>query len=193
MAAATPGVQGLFGAPQLALDRADGERVPVKRELKDHLCAFACLAAGVGRRPTHLAEFVPQDLSCLGATDAAKAGMGGVCHNAEGNTCRGVWRVAFSPEVQEKLVSADNPTGTITNSDLKHTGMLAQVSTIAGCHPVRHRTMATFVDNTPAESHLLKKAVAAGAHPPSSASLLLNTNASTAAATWPSASRGRPT
>ena len=68
-----PGAQGLFGALQLALNNATGNRVPVNRELKDHLCAFARLAADVGRRPTHLAEIVPQDPSYLGATDAAKA------------------------------------------------------------------------------------------------------------------------
>ena len=103
-----------------------------------------------GRRPTHLAEVVPQDSSHLGTTDAAKAGMGGVHCDAEGNPC--VWRVAFPPEVQDKLVSADNPDGTITNSDLKHTGILAQESTVAARHPVCCVTIATFVDNTPAES-----------------------------------------
>ena len=76
MAAATPGAQGLFGALQLALNNSNRGRVPVNRELKDHLCAFARLAADVGRRPTHLAEIVPQDPSCLRATEAAKAGMG---------------------------------------------------------------------------------------------------------------------
>ena len=72
-----------------------------------------------------------------------------------------MWRVAFPPEVQDKLVLADNPDGTITNSDLKHTGILAQVSTIAARHPVCCVTIATFVDNTPAESRVHKKAVAA--------------------------------
>ena len=62
-------------------------------------------------------------------------------------------------------MSADNLTGTITNSDLEHTGMLAQVSTITACHLVRHSAMATFVDNTPAESQVLKKAVMANGTP----------------------------
>ena len=85
--------------------------------------------------------------------------MGGVHCNFEANPH--VWRVPFPSKVQDMLVSADNPTGTITNSDLEHTGMLAQVSTIAAHHPVKCATMATFVDNAPAESRVLKKAVAA--------------------------------
>ena len=55
MAAATPRAQGLFGALQVALNNAHEGRIRVTRELKDHLCAFARLAADVGRRPTHLA------------------------------------------------------------------------------------------------------------------------------------------
>ena len=126
MAAAMPGAQGLFGALQVALNNAHDGRIRITRELKDHLCAFARLAAEVGRRPTHVAEIVPQDPSYLGATDAAKVGMGGVHYDEEGNPY--VWRAAFPAEVQSKLVSADNPTGTITNSDLEHTGMLAQLA-----------------------------------------------------------------
>ena len=97
MAAATPGAQGIFGALQLALNNSNGGRVPVNPELKDHLCAFARLAADVGRQPAHLAEIVPQDPAHLGATDAAKAGMGGIFCDAEGNPC--VWRAAFPAEV----------------------------------------------------------------------------------------------
>ena len=89
--------------------------------------------------------------------------MGGVFHSAEGNPH--VWQVVFPPEVQDKLVSADNQDGTIMNSDIEHTGILAQVSTIAVRHPVRCVTIATFVDNTPAESQVHKKAVAGNGAP----------------------------
>ena len=157
VAAAIPGAQGLFGALQLALNQASGDRIPVSRNLKDHLYAFARLAADLSRRPTHLAEIVPQDPSYLGATDAAKAGMGGVYYDGEGNPY--VWRYPFPSKVQAALVSEDNPTGTVTNSDLEHTGMLAQVALIADRHPVQYTTIATFVDNTPADSRVRKKAV----------------------------------
>ena len=76
MAAAMPGAQGPFGALQLALNEALGNRILVNHEPKDHLCAFARPAADVGCRPTHLAEVIPQDPSHLGATAAATSWHG---------------------------------------------------------------------------------------------------------------------
>ena len=96
-----------------------------------------------------------------------------------------MWQVAFPPEVQDKLVLADNLDGNIANGDLEHTGMLAQVSTIAARHPVCCATIATFVDNTRAESRVHKKAVATNG---ASAKQCIF-----AAAMWPNASQGRPT
>ena len=85
MAAAIPGAQGLFGALHLSLNQASGDRVPITRNLKDHLYAFARLAADLSNRPTHLAKVVAQYPSHLGATDAVKAGMGGVYYNSKRN------------------------------------------------------------------------------------------------------------
>ena len=76
---AIPGSAGLFCALQLALQRttADG-RIRITRELRQHIDAFSRLAAQLAARPTHLSEIVPEDPIFMGATDAAKAGMGGV-------------------------------------------------------------------------------------------------------------------
>jgi hypothetical protein len=52
----------------------------------------------------------------MGATDAAKAGMGGVWFIEEEAL---VWRAPFPEAVQKRLVSFENPTGTVTNSDLE--------------------------------------------------------------------------
>ena len=52
----------------------------------------------LGSRQTYLANIVPQNPSLLGATDAAKAGMGRVYFDADGAAY--VWRQAFPPEVQ---------------------------------------------------------------------------------------------
>ncbi len=74
---AIPGSAGLFGALQLALNKAKGNRIRVTKSLRHHISAFAALAADLCNRPTHLAEIVPQSPSLLGTTDAAKPGMGG--------------------------------------------------------------------------------------------------------------------
>ena len=48
------------------------------------------------------------------------------------------------------MISADNPGGTITNSDFKQAGMLLHLATIAQHHPVAYATILTGCDNTPA-------------------------------------------
>ena len=132
---AIPGSAGLFSALQLALNKAKGNRVRITASLRSHINAFASLAASLARRPTHLAEIVPQDPSLLGATDAAKAGMGGVYFDA---TEQGyVWREPYPEDIQSCLVSWKNPHGTITNSDLKHAGQIAQNGT-SPRRPLRH-------------------------------------------------------
>ena len=61
-----------------------------------------------------------------------------------------VWRAPFPSSVQQALVSTDNLSGSITNSDLKLAGTIAHEATLAAVHDLRHCTIATFSDNTPA-------------------------------------------
>ena len=81
---AIPGSAGLFGALQLALNKCAGPRLRISTSLRHHLDTFHRLAKDLAYRPTHLAEIVPQLPSLLGATDAAKAGMGGVFFAPDG-------------------------------------------------------------------------------------------------------------
>jgi len=154
---AIPGSQGLFSALQWTQNQAKGNRVRVNRFVRESLDAFGRLASSLCQRPTHLAEIVPQAPTLLGATDAAKAGMGGVYFDPSGQGY--VWREPFPEEVQRRLVSADNPTGTITNSDLEHAGLLGQVDVMCCNHDVRYATLENFSDNTPAISRVHKGAV----------------------------------
>ena len=157
LAIAIPGSHGLLGALQLALNRCSTNRIKITQELKDHIHELARLASSLRHRPTYLAEIVPQEPTLLGATDAAKVGMGGVFYDPEGNAY--LWRQPFSPELQDKLVTEDNPRGTVTNSDLEHAGLLAQVSLMADNRNVRYATLLNCCDNTPAVSRVAKKTV----------------------------------
>ena len=165
---AIPGSAGLFSALQLALNQSKGNRIRVSRLLRQHINAFASLAASLCHRPTHLAEIVPQDPSYVGVTDAAKAGMGGVYYSPDGQGH--VWRVPFPDDVQDRLVSVTNPSGDVTNSDLEHCGLITQVALIAERHDVRHATIASSSDNTPAVARVAKGAVSS----PGAAALLCN-------------------
>ena len=83
--------------------------------------------------------------------------MGGIYFDAIGLPY--MWRLPFPEDVQDRVVSASNPDGTITNSDLEHTALLAQVSLITAFHPVAYATIASGCDNTPAISRVGKGAV----------------------------------
>ena len=154
---AIPGSAGLFSALQLALQRSSHGRIRITQALRHHIEAFAALAADLSHRPTHLAEIVPEAPKLLGTTDAAKAGMGGVYFDSEGHCY--LWRQPFTPEIQSRLVSVDNPTGDVTNSDLEHAGLLGQVSLMSTTHDIRYATVVNGCDNTPAVSRTSRGAV----------------------------------
>ena len=157
LAVAIPGSQGLLGALQLALNKSDKNRIRITRELKDHIHELARLSSSLQDRPTYLPEIIPQQPTLLGATDAAKAGMGGIFYDSEGNAY--LWRCPFKPEVQDLLVSVDNPNGSVTNSDLEHAALLAQVSLMADHFNVRYATLLNCCNNTPAVSRVSKGTV----------------------------------
>jgi hypothetical protein len=93
-------------------------------------------------------ELIYGDPIYTGATDAAKAGMGGIWF-VDGKAI--LWRVRFPPEIQASLVSTTNLTGTITNSDLELAATIAQhhVLVEAGYSTAGESTH-NFCDNTPA-------------------------------------------
>ena len=154
---AIKGSAGLFSALQLALNRSKKGRIRITDALRSHLNAFASLAASLCRRPTHLAELIPERPAFAGTTDAAKAGMGGIYYDAD---CQAhLWRFPFPPEVQGALVSESNPTGTITNSDLEHAAVVCQTAIIAHHHDARYSTIQTNTDNTPTVSRVNKGTV----------------------------------
>ena len=184
MSVAIPGSAGLFCALQLALNKSSHSRVCLTSAIQHHLSTFAHLAASLGSRPTYLAEIVPQDPSLLGATDAAKPGMGGVYFDTAGAAY--VWRQAFPPDVQRRLVSFANPRGTITNSDLEQAGLLAQVDLMMTTHDARYATIVNLSDNTPAVSRVHKGAVTSDG---AAAYLCINTSGNTATATLPTTSQ----
>ena len=76
--------------------------------------------------------------------------MGGIYYCSEG--LPHVWRFPFPLEIQKRLVSADNLTGDITNSDLEHAGQIGQVMIMAANHDIKYATIANGCDNTPAVS-----------------------------------------
>jgi hypothetical protein len=67
-------------------------------------------------QPSSLDKLVPGNPPYIGATDAAKAGMGGVWF-IDGDAT--LWCAPFPERVQDKLFSYQNLWGTVTNSNRK--------------------------------------------------------------------------
>ena len=111
-----------------ALNDAKQNRVKITKHLRRHIHDFAKLAADLCSRPTHLAEIVAEAPSSIGATDAARAGMGGIFFDHEGRPF--VWRHPFNEDLQKDLITFENPDGTITNSDFEQATVLTQLEIV---------------------------------------------------------------
>jgi hypothetical protein len=78
MTLALPGGHGLFSLLQSGLKDRDKHRIRITPAIQAQLADFEHLARDLGSRPTRLSEIVPDLPVALGASDAAKPGMGGV-------------------------------------------------------------------------------------------------------------------
>ena len=162
MSIAIPGSRGCFSFLQHAL-RPGAKRIHITQPVRDQLLDFLHLAQDVTSRPTHIAEVVPTPPTYYGSMDAAKAGMGGVWfppgppepntihpHRSSRLQAPILWRQRFSPQLQSLLVSFDNPTGTISNSDLELAGTIAHDDILSNATSVAHLGICGLTDNTPA-------------------------------------------
>jgi len=113
-----------------------------------NMCA---LALAIGSRslivdhPVPIKYLMPTTPSYVGASDASKAGMGGVWYPTliTGNSRPEDLALTFSPTIWcapfPKFV--DNPMGTKTNSDLELTGMIMHADILAHATPLQHSTI----------------------------------------------------
>ena len=77
----------------------------------------------------------------MGASDAAKPGMGGVWLppiKESQSVPPLVWRQTFDRGIQRQVVSATNPTGKITNLDLELAATVAHQAVLAETYPLQY-------------------------------------------------------
>jgi hypothetical protein len=170
MLLAIPGGRGLFSTLQHGLKFSDRHRVRISPSIRSHLDDFEILANSIASRPTHFAELVPDLPTCIGACDASLAGMGGVWFLPDGRNI--IWRQPFPSAVRKSLITADNPRGTITNSDLELAGIIAHQDMLAQHTNLQHTTVALLNDNYPALVRCVKGSITSDA----AASYLLRIN-----------------
>lgn len=156
MSVALPGSRNLFGRLQHALScRQNKHRISLKRGVHQALDDFRWLVEDLDSRPTRLAEVVPLLPVAEGHHDASGAGAGGVWYPGDQVNARDgwsptkpvLWRLEWPQWVRDRLVTADNPSGTISNSDLELAGGLLHLDCIAHTFDVRERTVLSKGDN----------------------------------------------
>jgi hypothetical protein len=152
MSPALPGARGLFSALQAALSHGDGRRVRLNQHIYDTAADFEYLLRTLATRSTRLPELVPTWPTHVGASDACQIGMGGVWLPVDGHTAPIVWRERFEPRISRALVTLDNPSGTLSISDLELAGMIAHKDVLAQASDVRERTIWLAGDNRAAVS-----------------------------------------
>jgi hypothetical protein len=143
-----PGLRGLF-TPANAILGAEPPTVslsaaaPLRQTFKD----IRSLIRDLRRRPTHAKELVQGADDFLGYCDASAAGAGGVWFSPLlGNPI--VWRQQFPPEISGQVVADDNPSGTITNSDLELAAVVLHVAVLAANASIYHRRLGILSDNS---------------------------------------------
>jgi hypothetical protein len=95
-------------------------------EVREALLDVAGVIKDMARRPTHVSELVQRPLEYVGFCDASAFGAGGVWFGAGTPLHPHVWRVQWPKDITDAVVTDNNPTGTLTNSDLEMAGVLLQ-------------------------------------------------------------------
>lgn len=155
MSLAIPGSRNMFGRLQNALSLHSKSRVALNKGVHQALDDFRWLASDIESRPTRIAELVPLRPAAEGHHDASGAGAGGAWFPGISLTPREgwqkdtpvVWQLEWPDYIRDKLVSSDNPHGTITNSDLELAGGLLHLDCLAHTFDTRERTIVSKGDN----------------------------------------------
>ena len=154
MSIALPGSRNLFSQMQHALTNKLKGRVALNKGVHQALDDFRWLFNSIAERPTRIAELVPLLSSAEGHHDASGIGAGGIWFPSEhlvprdGYDNRPVWwRIKWPQYIIDRLVTSENPHGTISNSDLELAGGLLHLEALAQTFDIRERTILSKTDN----------------------------------------------
>ena len=156
MSLALPGSRHLFSQMQNALSTGTKTRIALKKGVHQALNDFRWMHANISERPTRIAELVPLTPQALGFHDASGSkGAGGVWFPTPELVTRGdvdpntplLWRLPWPQDLIDKLVSDDNPTGTVTSADFELAGGLLHLDALAHSYDIRERTVVSKTDN----------------------------------------------
>jgi hypothetical protein len=156
MSVALPGSRNLFSQLQQNLRSKEGGRINLSKGTHQALDDFRWIARDLTSRPTRIAELIPLAPVAEGHHDASGSrGAGGVWFPGDTAVMRKsyvpnvpiLWRLPWPQHIIDKVVTEDNPNGTITNSDLELAGGLIHLDCGAQTMDIRERTVVSKGDN----------------------------------------------
>jgi len=141
-------------------------RITLDTTTKQALLDWRHLLKVATKEPTLCTDLIPSQPNYIGYCDMSKMGAGSVWFGAQKNLPPIVWRMAFPQDIQDRLVSHDNPHGSLSNSDFEMAGLLLHWLVLENLTNLQHAHVATGCDNSPtvAWAHCLissKDAIAA--------------------------------
>ena len=124
VATGIPGGKGLL-SPLYKTVATAKEWITINKDTKQCLSDWKTIIREVAARPTSVLELVPRLPHTIGYVDASGSAAGGVWTSGTQQLQTPiVWRFQWPPEIQQNLVSANNPQGTISINDLELAGVL---------------------------------------------------------------------
>ena len=145
-----PSGKGLFSPIQMAM-RGNPEFIALSNELKIILEDWRYIIRYLKNNPTSVSQLVQNFPSYIGYTDACGLGAGGAWVSGLKEIQPFLWKLEWPPHIQKELITAQNPSGTITINDLELCGKLLGWLALEGWGTnlvLEH--VVTFCDNTSA-------------------------------------------
>jgi len=150
-----PNGQGLL-SPVIATIATKGQNrfykdktIRLNNDTKQVLKDWAVLLEVANKQPTPCTDLVPAPVDYGGYCDALHIGAGSVWFGLKRHLPPVVWQVSFPLEMQNQMVTHDNPMGTISNSEFEMVGLLFHWLVLKNFADLAHTHVACWCDNTP--------------------------------------------
>jgi len=153
MATAIPGAKYLFSILQHVFrDQPNSARFRLGPLVKQALLDWGQLAQDLEATQMPIASLVPRAPHYIGAVDASGAGCGGYWVGSSFGSLihPTAFRLQFPDHIKQALVSASNPTGTLTNSDFELAALVLGAAVLPTFAPTTNACAFAASDNTPA-------------------------------------------
>ena len=118
-----PGGKGLFSPIHRAM-QGSKPYIRITRQLKSAILDWRPLIRDLARTPTPVQLLVSDFPNYILYTDSCKIGAGGVVTPGLDSIPYVVWQFEWPDDIQNRLVTTDNPTGDLTINDFELAGMV---------------------------------------------------------------------